>query len=91
LVTDYLVRRSAGADSPAILESSRPWVETANSHGTGCTFASAFAAFHLLTGSDEQAFTRAAAFVHQLLAASAGSRLGGGTGPLLHHLLRTGM
>jgi hydroxymethylpyrimidine/phosphomethylpyrimidine kinase len=88
LVTDYLMRRTAEAESPACLESSQPWVKTANSHGTGCTFASAFAAFHLLTGSDELAFTRAAVFVHRLLAASAGSRLGGGTGPLLHHLLR---
>ena len=88
LVTDYLVHRSPGTDSPSCLPASRPWVETANSHGTGCTFASAFAAFHLFTGNDKQAFTRAAAFVHELLTASAGCRLGGGTGPLLHHLGR---
>ncbi|MDA8165657.1 MAG: bifunctional hydroxymethylpyrimidine kinase/phosphomethylpyrimidine kinase [Desulfobacteraceae bacterium] len=87
-VTDYLVRRSPDPASPSCLEATHPWVDTRNSHGTGCTFASAFAAFHLLTGSDDEAFTRAAAFVHRLLAASAGSRLGGGTGPLLHHLLR---
>lgn len=87
-VTDYLLLRSPEAASPICLEACRPWVETANSHGTGCTFASAFAAFHLLTGSDEQAFTRTAEFVHRLLAASAGSPLGHGNGPLLHHLLR---
>lgn len=87
-VTDYLLYRPAAGALPVSLEASRPWVETANSHGTGCTFASAYTAFHLLTGSDELAFTRAAAFVHRLLAASAGFRLGGGTGPLLHHLLR---
>ncbi|MEJ2031821.1 MAG: bifunctional hydroxymethylpyrimidine kinase/phosphomethylpyrimidine kinase [Deltaproteobacteria bacterium] len=87
-VTDYLLHRPAAGAPPVSLEASRPWVETANSHGTGCTFASAYAAFHLLTGSDELAFTRAAAFVHRLLVASAGLRLGGGAGPLLHHQLR---
>jgi hydroxymethylpyrimidine/phosphomethylpyrimidine kinase len=64
------------------------WLRTSNTHGTGCTFASAFAVFHLQTGSYRQAFAGATTFLNQLLTLSTHSRLGNGTGPLLHHLFR---
>jgi hydroxymethylpyrimidine kinase/phosphomethylpyrimidine kinase len=68
------------------IESRRLRVKTGNTHGTGCTFASALAAGHLRTGSWEKAFLLACAYLDQLLHASAASRLGQGAGPLLHHL-----
>jgi hydroxymethylpyrimidine/phosphomethylpyrimidine kinase len=87
LITDYLLLPGTGPD-PDCYPADHPWLETPNSHGTGCTFASAFTAFHLLTGSYEQAFVRSTAFLAELLAISTGSRLGHGNGPLLHHCLR---
>jgi hydroxymethylpyrimidine/phosphomethylpyrimidine kinase len=87
LITDYLLLPGAGPD-PDCYPADHPWLETTNSHGTGCTFASAFTAFHLLTGSYEQAFARTTAFLAELLTISAGSRLGQGNGPLLHHCWR---
>jgi hydroxymethylpyrimidine/phosphomethylpyrimidine kinase len=87
LITDYLLLPGAGPELDCY-PADHPWLETANSHGTGCTFASAFAAFHLLTGSYKQAFVRTTEFLAELLAISTGSRLGHGNGPLLHHCLR---
>jgi len=65
-------------------------VMTKNTHGTGCSFASAFAAFHLLHGNDLESFERSSAYLHQLLSQSAPISLGGGQGPLLHHLFCAG-
>jgi hydroxymethylpyrimidine/phosphomethylpyrimidine kinase len=84
-VTDYLLL-PAGSGDHDWFQTDHPWLNTSNSHGTGCTFASGFAAFHLLTGSYPQAFSCAATFLEQLLTISADSHLGHGTGPLLHHL-----
>lgn len=61
---------------------SDPWIETANNHGTGCTFAAATAA-RLARGDDVLAALRAAkSYVHRALAGAAGWRLGAGHGPL---------
>ena len=60
-------------------------IQTNNSHGTGCTFASAFAALHARTGSFEQAFNQTARFMDALLKASCQGLPCQGTGPLLHH------
>ena len=64
-----------------------PRIASSNTHGTGCTFASAYAAFHLRDGSHHLAFAKASDFVGDLVRQSSTARLGGGRGPLLHHLL----
>jgi hydroxymethylpyrimidine/phosphomethylpyrimidine kinase len=59
-----------------------PWVDTANNHGTGCTFAAATAA-RLARGDDARAALHGAkSYVHRALRGSAGWRLGEGHGPL---------
>lgn len=66
------------------LELRAPWIETANDHGTGCTFAAATAA-HLALGRPPQDALRAAkAFVHRALARSQHWNLGAGHGPVAH-------
>lgn len=82
-VTDFLISRKL-----AIQTTDHPRIKTENSHGTGCTFASAFAAFHLLCGDDAHSFHQAVGFVAQLLEKSASWKLGKGNGPLVHHLYR---
>jgi len=59
-------------------------VDTANNHGTGCTFAAAIAA-SLATGADlRTALEAAKAYVSRAVAGGAGWRLGAGNGPLDH-------
>jgi hydroxymethylpyrimidine/phosphomethylpyrimidine kinase len=59
-----------------------PWIDTANNHGTGCTFAAALAAL-LAGGSALPAALQAAkSYVHSALVRSAHWNLGGGHGPL---------
>jgi len=59
-----------------------PRVETANDHGSGCTFAAATAA-RLALGDDVAAAVRTAkSFVHRALQGAAGWRLGAGHGPV---------
>ncbi len=63
---------------------SAPRVETRNSHGTGCTFASAIAA-GLAKGQDvPTAVAMAKQYVTRALQAGAGLRLGQGHGPVHH-------
>jgi hydroxymethylpyrimidine kinase/phosphomethylpyrimidine kinase len=68
------------------IESRRERLQTTNTHGTGCTFASALAAGHQKTGSWEEAFQLACTYLDRLLRLSADLKIGQGTGPLLHHL-----
>jgi hydroxymethylpyrimidine/phosphomethylpyrimidine kinase len=59
-----------------------PWVETPNTHGTGCTFAAAVAAL-LATGvSVADALAGAKNYVNESLRRSAPWRLGAGAGPV---------
>lgn len=67
-------------------ESRRPRLLTPNTHGTGCTFASALAAAHHHTGNWEEAFHQACSYLDQLLRLSSNCKIGQGNGPLLHHL-----
>lgn len=61
-----------------------PRVESDNTHGTGCTLSSAIAA-HLARGLGlPAAVERSIAWLAEVIAASAGHGLGGGSGPLLH-------
>ncbi len=93
LVTDFLIKKqlrkseaTAQAGAPEVFTSSHPRVKSSNLHGTGCTFSSAFSAFHLLRDDDREAFTEASAFTARLIEKSARYRIGRGNGPLLHYL-----
>lgn len=67
-----------------IVELAAPRIDTANSHGTGCTFASAIAA-HLTLGLRPLDAVRAAKqLVHRAMTGSASWNLGAGSGPLDH-------
>jgi hydroxymethylpyrimidine/phosphomethylpyrimidine kinase len=59
-----------------------PWIDTANNHGTGCTFAAATAARLALGQSVAEALAGAKQYVHAALTVSSAWRLGGGHGPL---------
>lgn len=87
-VRDYFIRRTADSKraQPLIAEHERH--RTRNTHGTGCTFSSAFTAYHLLTNDPDKSFYLAAAFMDQVIRKSAALTLGKGNGPLAHHLYR---
>lgn len=85
-VTDYLVSRSLNLGSADCLEVSHQRIKSSNTHGTGCTFAAAFTAYHLLTGDDSRAFRKAAGYMNDLIKKSAHFKLGHGNGPLVHYL-----
>ena len=85
-VEDFLILRKKSGQK--ILSAKHARITTRNTHGTGCTFASAFASYHLLHGNDQDAFLKAVAFMDTVLRQSAGLALGGGKGPLAHHLFR---
>jgi hydroxymethylpyrimidine/phosphomethylpyrimidine kinase len=61
-----------------------PWIETANNHGTGCTFAAATAAMLARGASVPEAAAAAKAHVHAALVASHDWALGAGHGPVSH-------
>ena len=81
----------ADDDGVQTLRRSHPRLDSPNTHGTGCTFASALAAFHCQGRTWPQAFASSADFVHHLIVA--GDRLQiirnpTGNGPLPHcHVL----
>lgn len=83
-VTDILMFRE-GSGIREIVEI-RPRHATRNTHGTGCTFASAFAAFLARGFSPPEAFKKAVDFTNYLIGVSRDAAVGGGNGPLLHHL-----
>jgi hydroxymethylpyrimidine/phosphomethylpyrimidine kinase len=59
-----------------------PWVETANDHGTGCSFAAATAAMLAKGEGVPAALEAAKQFVHRGLVSSADWKLGQGHGPV---------
>ena len=59
-------------------------VDTPNNHGSGCTFASAIAAFLAEGASVPGALKAAKSYVHNAITAGAGWSLGAGHGPLDH-------
>lgn len=65
-----------------VAELRRPWVETRNDHGTGCSFAAATAASLAHGMNVLDALEAAKGFVHDGLVASADWQLGGGHGPV---------
>ena len=82
-VTDFLLV----AGEPLPLAHRHRRLVSANTHGTGCTFASALAAYHQRTGDYRQAFKQTVDFLDCLLSLSADWRLGEGNGGLGHHLM----
>ena len=93
-ITDYMVCRkeggNAGKQQIHVTPIHHDRIETNNLHGTGCTFASAFTAFHLLTGDDTAAFIKTSHFMQHIIQASSSKKIGHGNGPLIHHLWHTG-
>ena len=61
-----------------------PRIETANTHGTGCTLSSAVAAHLALGATLREAILAAREFVRGALQAGATARTGAGSGPLNH-------
>ncbi len=77
--TDFLL---CGDDAPIELTSGR--VETGNTHGTGCTYSSAIAAF-LARGEGLESAVRAAhSYLNGAIRAADGLEIGGGHGPVHH-------
>lgn len=65
-------------------EISGPWVKTANTHGSGCTFSAAIAGGMACGLCLNDAIRQAKAFVSDALRGGAGWRFGAGAGPLDH-------
>ncbi|VAW36843.1 Hydroxymethylpyrimidine phosphate kinase ThiD, partial [hydrothermal vent metagenome] len=88
-ITDYLALRTA--KDIKIIPATHARLDSSNTHGTGCTLASAYTAFHCLTSDDESAFQDGVAFLQTVLLRSAAVRTikyAGGRGPLLHYSYR---
>lgn len=72
------------ADANGAREFTQSWVDTPNTHGTGCTLSSAIAA-GLAAGSDlPAAVQHAKTYVSGALRSAAGWHLGSGSGPVDH-------
>jgi hydroxymethylpyrimidine/phosphomethylpyrimidine kinase len=74
-------------DGERFEELSEARIDTRNTHGTGCTFASAIAARLALGDEVLDAVRAAKRYVSGILAASAGLRIGHGHGPMNHAAL----
>lgn len=88
-VTDFLLYKSEKIIK--LVSSSRPFIESRNTHGTGCTLASAYAACHCLTGDDELAFFNSTNFIQQALEISRSRKIvknPTGYGGLFHALIK---
>ncbi len=82
-VDNYLL---LAPEPQAPIKISLPRLSVKNSHGTGCTFASALAAYRLLGADYELACRQSSAFVWQLLRAGMNVDYGHGSSGLPHHL-----
>jgi len=86
MITDRMFKSPAKDLQADCEEISHARIASRNTHGTGCTFSAAFTAFHLLTGSDSEAFRKATMYMDSLIRKSVSVKIGNGTGPLMHHL-----
>ena len=86
VIHDILCQREG---KKKLLEFNHPRLPSRNLHGTGCTFASALAAGHLLWDSYERALPGAIAFLERVIDAGSQLDLGRGNGPLGHHLYKS--
>ena len=80
-IHDFLVMKDQ-----EVIASKRRRIHSANLHGTGCTYASAFAAFHCRENDYGKAFSLAAAFMDRIIHRSSTISLvkSGANGPLFH-------
>ena len=80
-IHDYLVMKNQ-----EVVTSKRTRIKSTNLHGTGCTYASAFAAFHCLENDYHQAFSLSAAYMDRIISKSSAISLvkSGVNGPLVH-------
>ena len=78
----FVYRHNSGV---AVKTESHPYIRTRNTHGTGCTFSSALAAYLARNQDPAQAFSSAVSLTAELIGLSADHGIGGGHGPLLHH------
>jgi len=85
-ISDYLVLKNR-----EVIVSKRPRIPSANLHGTGCTYASAFACYHCREHDDRKAFSLTSAFMDKIIAQSSTTTLttSGGNGPLVHYLRKS--
>ena len=80
----------SNSDDCLVIESGLPkWliqerIDTQNSHGTGCTFSSAIAAFLARSFNLEDAVVEAKTYLTESLKAGAAKSLGYGKGPVMH-------
>lgn len=72
------------ADAEGIIEHRAPRIDTTSTHGTGCTLSAAICARLAHGEAMRPAVQRALDYVHRALLAAPG--LGGGKGPLAHHV-----
>ncbi len=63
---------------------SKPWVQTKNTHGTGCTFSAAIAAYLSKNCDMLTAVTQAKEFLYEALLAGSDYQCGKGNGPVCH-------
>jgi hydroxymethylpyrimidine/phosphomethylpyrimidine kinase len=71
-------------DGASFQSYSTPRIATANTHGTGCTFASAIAAFLVRGLPLERAIAEAKAYLHEALEHANELSIGNGSGPVSH-------
>jgi hydroxymethylpyrimidine/phosphomethylpyrimidine kinase len=79
VATDILFRQ----DAPPV-ELSSEYVETQNTHGTGCTFSAAVTAFLALGETLEKAVFGAKEYITEAIRAGAAVQTGNGNGPVNH-------
>lgn len=79
VATDILFRQ----DAPPV-ELSSEYVETLNTHGTGCTFSAAVTAFLALGETLEKAVFGAKEYIAEAIRAGVAVRTGNGNGPVNH-------
>ncbi len=79
-VTDIFYNARTGA----VTRLSSPRVDTVNTHGTGCTLSSAFAAYLAGGASLDEAAVKAKEYISAAIAAGAGYSIGHGHGPVNH-------
>lgn len=82
-ITDTFVFRQN--NEVTVTSRPHPYVPTRNTHGTGCTFSSALAAYLARNQDPAHAFSSAVSLTAELIGLSADHDIGGGHGPLLHH------
>lgn len=85
MITDHLVTQNPQGELRHFRQP-HPRVDSNNTHGTGCTYASAFAAHHQHCNDYQQAFEQSSRFVFQLIKSSSLFNTGKGRGGLIHHL-----